>query len=569
MFATLQKFGKALMLPIALLPAAGILLGIGGSFTNPTLIESHGWGAILGAGTVLGNIFTVMNGVGGIVFGNLPLLFAAGVAAGLAKREKGTAVVAGVVAFLILNETISMILSLQGVTNAILADTYTADMAVKAGLIKKAAEFISWKAHFTTTVGIFTLQTSVFGGIIAGVIGAVLNNKFCQISLPDVLAFFGGSRFVPIITTVVAIFAGVILAFVWPYVQMGIGALGALVKASGLFGSFMFGYIERSLIPFGLHHIFYLPFWQTDLGGVLKDPATGKIVATGAQNIFFYQLGHADSLKWTHNHFEVLRGTRFMAGKFPFMMFGLWGAALAFYRTADADKKKETAGLVFSAAFTSFLTGITEPLEFSFLFAAPVLYYGVHAVLAGISFTLMTVLNVGVGMTFSGGAIDYTLFGLLPGLDKTSAHWVIVVGVALFFAYWLIFEFAIRTFNLQTPGRGDAEMASADQIQAKKYGNGESAAAKPGAGSNDELTDKIIEALGGDENIEDIDACITKLRVSVSDKTKVVDDSVWTEKLEAIGIAMGKETSGKGMQIAYGPRADVLKGIMNEKLGRD
>lgn len=569
MFATLQKFGKALMLPIALLPAAGILLGIGGSFTNPTLLASYHWEGFLGPSTALGHVLSLMNGVGSAVFGNLPILFAAGVAAGMAKREKGTAVVAGVVAFLIVNTTINIVLSFQGITQDVLGATYTAQDALQAGFIKNAANFVSWKAHFTTTLGIFTLQTSVFGGIIAGLIGALLNNKFCQISLPDVLAFFGGSRFVPIITTLVSIFVGVILAFAWPYVQLGIGALGFVVKSSGFAGTFLYGYIERALIPFGLHHIFYLPFWQTDLGGVLKDPATGKIVATGAQNIFFYQLGHSDSLKWTGGHFEVINGTRFMSGKFPFMMFGLWGAALAMIRNADADKRKETAGLVISAAFTSFLTGITEPIEFSFLFAAPALYYGVHAVLAGLSYMIMHILGVGVGMTFSGGAIDYTLFGILPGFDKTAAYWVVVVGAVLFVLYFIIFDFAIKKFDIKTPGRGDAQMASNEEIQASKYGNDKSDSKQTSGNSNSELADKIIEAFGGDENIEDIDACITKLRVSVLDKSKVVEDDVWTSELEAIGVAMGKSTSGKGMQVAYGPRADVLKGIMNEKLGRD
>lgn len=569
MFATLQKFGKALMLPIALLPAAGIALGIGGSFTNDTLIQTYNLGWLLGKGHTLYYILTLMSDVGSVIFGNLPLLFAAGVAAGLAKRDKGTAVIAGVVSFLIIQITISTILKFQGITEEIQGDSYTAAMAVKAGLIDKASEFISWKAHFTSTLGIFTLQSSVFGGIIAGVTGAVLNNKFCQIELPDILAFFGGSRFVPIVTLFTSIFIGVAMSFLWPYVQAGIGVLGALVKSTGIVGSFIFGYIERALIPFGLHHIFYLPFWQTDLGGVLKDPANGKIVATGAQNIFFYQLAHANALKWTNNHFEVVNGTRFMAGKFPFMIFGLWGAALAMYRTADDDKKKVTAGLVFSAAFTAALTGITEPIEFSFLFAAPALYYGVHAVLAGFSYMLMHVLNVGVGMTFSGGLIDFTLYGIFPGFKTTSSYWVVVVGVVYFFIYWLIFEFAIKRFNLQTPGRGEAEMASADEIKAMKYGSDSDSKSTDGKSDSHDLADKIIVALGGDSNIDDIDACITKLRVSINDKSKVIEDDLWTEQYEAIGVVMGKSTSGKGMQIAYGPRADVLKGIMNEKLGRD
>lgn len=565
MFATLQKFGKALMLPIALLPAAGILLGIGGSFSNDVLIQAYHLGGVLGKGSVLLKVFQLMAGVGDTVFGNLPMLFAAGVAAGMAKRDKGTAVVAAVVAFFLINKTISIILGFQGITNDVTGDAYTAQMAVDAGFIKKAADFISWKAHFTSTVGIFTLNTSVFGGIIAGLVGALLNNKFSQISLPDALAFFGGSRFIPIITSLVSIIVGVALAYLWPYVQMGIGALGGLVNASGYAGTFLFGYIERALIPFGLHHIFYLPFWQTDLGGTLNDHGT---IVTGAQKIFFYQLSHPKALALTGGQFAVDNGTRFMAGKFPFMMFGLWGVALAMIHTADADKRKETAGLVISAAFTAFLTGITEPLEFSFLFAAPALYYGVHAVLAGLSFMFMHILHVGVGMTFSGGAIDYTLYGLLQGHARTNCFWVIPVGLVLAVIYYVVFRFAIAKFNLQTPGRGETKLVSSEEVSAAKYGNGETAA-QSGESANHVLADQIIEALGGDENIDDIDACITKLRVSVNDKNKVVDDEVWTSQLQAIGIAMGKSTSGKGLQIAYGPRADVLKGIMNEKLGRD
>lgn len=569
MFATLQKFGKALMLPIALLPAAGILLGIGGSFSNPTLIAAYHWGAVLSEGSFLLKAFQLMNSVGGAVFANLPLLFALGVAAGMAKRDKGTAVVAAGVAFLLINTTINQVLKFQGVTSDILGDHYTGAMAVKAGLIKKASDFISWKAHFTQTVGIFTLQTSVFGGIISGLLGASLNNKFSQISLPDALAFFGGSRFIPIVTSVASIFVGLILVFLWPFVQQGIGQLGALVNASGLFGTFIFGWIERALIPFGLHHIFYLPFWQTDLGGTLT-LASGKSII-GAQNIFFYQLQHPETLKLTGNHFEVLRGTRFMAGKFPFMMFGLWGVAFAMIHTADADKRKETAGLVISAAFTAFLTGITEPLEFSFLFAAPALYYGVHTTLAGLSFVMMHVLNVGVGMTFSGGAIDWTLYGVLQGLDgkKTGYFWVIPVGIVLAIIYYVIFRFAIVKFNLKTPGRGDSKLVSSEEVAAAKYGNQNTTSKSTDESSNHELADQIIVALGGEANIDDVDACITKLRVSVNDKSLVVEDEEWTAKYQAIGIAMGKATSGKGLQIAYGPRADVLKGIINEKLGRD
>lgn len=565
MFATLQKFGKALMLPIALLPAAGVLLGIGGSFTNETLINAYHLQSVLGKGHVLYYVFSLMAGIGDIVFGNLPLLFALGVAAGLAKRDKGTAVIAGAVSFIIIIKTVNIILNFKGVTSDILGSDYTGAQAVKAGLIKKSSEFVSYKAHFTTTLGVFTLQTSVFGGIIAGLIGATLNNKYSQISLHDMLAFFGGSRFVPIVTAFASIFVGVIIAILWPYVQSGIAAIGWVVLKSGIFGTFIFGYIERSLIPFGLHHIFYLPFWQTDVGGTMT-VAGGKVI-TGAQNIFFYQVAHPKTLQG--GHFEVLKGTRFMAGKFPFMIFGLWGAAFAMIHTAEDDRKAEAKGLLLSAAFTAMLTGITEPIEFSFLFAAPALYYGVHATLAGLSFMLMHILKVGVGMTFSGGLIDFVLYGVLQGTKATNWYYVPIVGIPLMFVYYFVFKFAILKWNLSTPGRGDGEMASKDEIQAAKYGSEGETKDATGKSDNAVLADRIIEALGGDENIDDIDACITKLRVQVLDKSKVIEDDVWKSDFEAIGVVMGKSTNGKGMQIAYGPRADVLKGIMNEKLGRD
>ncbi|AFA48845.1 PTS transporter subunit IIABC [Acetobacterium woodii] len=555
-FGVLQRVGRSFMLPIALLPVAGLFLGIGGSFTNVTMLTSYNLLGIMGPGTVIYAILTVMMAAGEIVFANLPIIFAMGVAIGMARQEKAVAALAGVIGYFIMHTVIGALISITG--------TYTQETLLSAnetGLMeatKKGIEYIPIIANqllpsgsITSTVGITSLQMGVFGGIIVGLGVAALHNRFYKIELPPVLSFFGGTRFVPIITAVVFLFVGGLMFFIWPFIQNGIYALGGLVMASGYFGTFIYGVIERALIPFGLHHVFYLPFWQTGLGGTMT---VDGVVIEGAQNIFFAQLASPNV-----THFSV-EATRFMAGKFPFMIFGLPGAALAMYKCAKTNRQKEVGGLLISAALTAMITGITEPLEFTFLFVAPFLYV-IHSFLAGLSFMLMHILNVGVGMTFSGGLIDLTLFGILQGNAKTNWVYVVVVGVAYFFVYYFLFKFLIKKFNLKTPGREDddeeTKLYTRTDVEAKKNkGLNEKSAQE----TSDPVSAQIISGLGGKNNIIDLDSCATRLRVTVADGKKI------DEKILKVSGAIGVIKKGNGIQIIYGPTVTVIKSKLSEYL---
>ena len=439
MLQQLQRIGKAIMLPIAALPIAGILLGLGGALlgisglSNPPAVYQP-LIAFVNIPVVTA-ILTIMKNIGDIIFGNLPLLFAVGVAVGLAKKDKGTAGLASIFGFIVMNQVISSMLAL-GLTQL---GVVTPDSVGEYG------------TYVTTNLGIFTLNMSVFGGIITGIVTAVLHNKYHTIQLPQVIGFFSGSRFVPIVTAVVMAIVGAILAFIWPIVQNGIVALSQLVNNAGAIGTFLYGLIERALIPFGLHHVFYTPFWYGSFvdGQILVDGAWQSVA--GANTAYFAQLSSMSSLVGASSAdmARIVSGTtRFMAGKFPFMMFGLPAAALAMYHTAAPSKKKVVGSLLASAALTALLTGITEPIEFTFLFVAPALYV-VHCILAGLSYMLMGVLNVFIGMTFSGGLIDFTLFGLLPAGAGVPTHWLrlIIVGIVYAVVYYLLFLFLIKKFN--------------------------------------------------------------------------------------------------------------------------
>ncbi len=444
-FAFLQRVGRSFMLPIAILPVAGLLLGIGGSLTNETMLKAYGLYSVMEPGTVLNALFLVMNDAGNIIFANLPIIFAIGCAIGMAKKEKEVAALAAAIAFFIMHASIGAMISICGGADAMLSGAVT------------------------QVCGITSLQMGVFGGIIVGLGVAALHNRFYKIVLPDVPSFFGGTRFVPIISGLVFFVVGIVSFFIWPFIQQGIYAVGGLVLRSGYAGTWVYGLMERLLIPFGLHHVFYLPFWQTAVGGTLQ--VGGKLIE-GAQNIFFAQL--ADP---TIGHFAV-SATRFMSGKFPLMIFGLPGAALAMYNLALPEKKKEVGGLLLSAALTSMLTGITEPIEFTFLFVAPYLYF-IHCAFAGAAYMLMHMLGVGVGMTFSGGFIDLFLFGIIQGNAKTSWIWIPIVGICYFAVYYFMFVFLIKKFDLKTPGRtldGEVKLYGRADYNAKNSSKKESAA---------------------------------------------------------------------------------------------
>ena len=519
-FGVLQRVGRSFMLPIALLPVAGLLLGLGSSFTNPTTLETYGLTNIISEGGLLYTILTIMSKTGSVVFDNLALLFAMGVAIGMAKREKEVAALSGAISYLIMNAAISTLISAKGGVEAMAANTTT------------------------SVLGITTLQMGVFGGIIVGLGVAALHNRFYKIQLPQVLSFFGGTRFVPIISSIVFLGVGILMFFVWPWVQYGIAQLGNLVLKSGYAGTWIYGITERALIPFGLHHVFYMPFWQTELGGVA---IIDGITVQGAQNIFFAELASKSTEVFS------VTATRFMSGKFPFMIFGLPAAAYAIYTCARPEKKKRVGGLLLSAALTSFLTGITEPLEFTFLFVAP-LMYGVHCVLAGLSYMLMHILGVGVGMTFSGGIIDLTLFGILQGNDKTNWIWLVIVGLVYAVLYYFVFRFMIRKFSYKTPGR------EADDEETKLYTRSdlENRKASGKAKSGDNVSALILKGLGGKANIADIDCCATRLRITVKDAQKVSKHTL--QQSGASGVIL----KGNGVQVIYGPRVSVIKSNLED-----
>ncbi|HLR08710.1 MAG TPA: PTS transporter subunit EIIC [Bacillota bacterium] len=505
-FEVAQRFGKSFMLPIAVLPAIGLLLGIGGAFSNPATIEAYpfldqAW---------LQAIFTIMSAAGDIVFTNLPIIFAVGIAIGLARSDKGTAGLAAVIGYLVMNATINAMLQITGQ----LAEDNLAE--VGQGMV----------------LGVQSLETGVFGGVVLGLLTFWLHKRYNKIELPRFLGFFGGSRFIPIVTAFFSIILGVVLFYVWPFIQSGIFGLGGLVETTGYIGTLFYGFILRLLGPFGLHHIFYIPFWTTSLGGSMI--IDGSLIE-GTQRIFFAQLSQPDIEQF------YIGTARFMSGRHITMMFGLLGAALAIYHTAKPKKKKAVLGLMFSAALTSFLTGITEPLEFSFLFIAPVLYV-IHAIYDGFAFMLAHLFEITIGHTFSGGFIDFLLFGILQGNAKTNWIMVPIIGIPWFILYYITFKFAIQKFNLKTPGRED------DDIETN-------------ISSKTDRADLIIAGLGGANNISEIDACATRLRVTVHDAETVNQD-----QLKKSG-AQGVVTSGKGVQVIYGPEVTIIKNEVEEALG--
>ena len=532
-FEVLQRVGRSFMLPIAILPVAGLLLGLGSSFTNETTIATYHLGGILGEGTILHALLVIMNKVGSAIFDNLPLLFAVGVAIGMAKKEKEVSALSAVIAYFVMNISISGMLEING--------KITADGKIASDVLT---------GTIASVCGINTLQMGVFGGIIVGLGVAALHNRYHKIQLPNALSFFAGSRFVPIISTVVYMFVGILLYFVWPVVQNGIYALGGLVTGSGYGGTLLFGIIKRALIPFGLHHVFYMPFWKTAVGGTME--VAGNVVQ-GGQNIFFAQLADASHV----THFSA-DATRYFSGEFIFMIFGLPGAALAMYRTAKPEKKKQVGGLLFSAALTSMLTGITEPIEFSFLFVAPILF-AVQVVLAGAAYMIAHMLNIAVGLTFSGGLLDLFLFGILQGNEKTSWLLIIPVGIIYFFLYYFIFSFLIKKMNLKTPGREDddqeVKLYTKADVNAKREN-----ASKNGEAVQDELSELITRGLGGKKNIDGVDCCATRLRCTVI-KPDLVDDAL----LRSTG-ASGVIHKGSGIQIVYGPHVTVIKSNLEDYL---
>lgn len=508
-FEQAQKFGRSFMLPIAILPAAGLLLGIGGSLSNPETVKTYSFLDIF----LLQAVFKIMSASGSIIFSNLAPIFSIGVAVGLARSDRGTAGIAAFIGYLVMNATIGVLIDMSGKAESLASGA--------VGLI----------------LGIKTLETGVFGGVVVGILTYYLHSRFKKVDLPKVLGFFSGSRFVPIIVSFSSIFLAVIMFIFWPFVQNGINKVGGLVDSTGYIGTLIFGIFLRMLGPFGLHHIFYLPFWTTGLGGsVIID---GKLIE-GTQNIFFAELASQGTSRF------FVGTSRFMSGRFITMMFGLPGAALALYYTARHGEKTKVFGLLMSAALTSFLTGITEPLEFSFLFVAPILYI-IHATFDGFAFMLAHILQITIGQTFSGGFIDFILFGILQGNSRTNWLLVPVVGTVWFFLYYFTFVFLINKFDFKTPGRTQ-DLNSGDSSNSKS------------SEFEENYATKVIIGLGGASNIVDLDCCATRLRVTVRDALKV------SEKILKKTGSKGVIIKGNGVQVVYGPGVSVLKNEIEELL---
>ncbi|MBU5593871.1 PTS transporter subunit EIIC [Amphibacillus sp. MSJ-3] len=522
---TLQKLGRTFMLPIALLPAAGLMLGIGVSFSGDSFVELYNLENILGEGTVLNGVLSILADAGNVVFENLPLLFAIAVGLGMAKAAKEVAALSAAVGYLLMY---------AGLTSTLENFGNIEELKETAGLIGSVLGFEE------------TLNMGVFGGIIIGLIVAYLHNRFYKIEFPDALSFFSGTRFVPIISAFVGVLVGIAMAFIWPYAGAAIAWLGELVADLGYIGTFLYGFIYRALIPLGLHHVFYLPFWQTALGGVAE--VAGQTVE-GAQNILFAQLAAG----------EVIdpEAARFFSGMFPFMIFGFPAAALAMYQTARKERKKDVKGLMISASLTSIFTGITEPIEFSFLFASPFLYFGVHVVLGATSFMIMHMLEVGVGLTFSGGLLDFILYGVLPGQAMTNWISVVIVGVIYGFIYYFAFRFFITKFDLKTPGREEGSQES--KLYTKKDYKQKKANQKTET-SKDQMSEDIITGLGGANNLNDLSNCATRLRVNVKDHSLVNQDL-----LKSTGAA-GVAVRGNNVQVIYGPKVVNIKSRVDEYL---
>ena len=539
-FGVLQRVGRSFMLPIAVLPVAGLLLGIGSSFTNETTIATYGLQSILGNGTMLHALLVIISKAGNVIFDNLPIIFAVGVAIGMAKAEKEVAALSAMISFFVMHASINAVLVVSG---KILADGSIADNVLDGTI--------------ASVCGIQSLQMGVFGGIIVGLGVAALHNRYHKIVLPSALSFFGGSRFVPIISTVVYVGVGILMYFIWPAVQNGIFALGGLVTGTGYFGTLVFGIIKRALIPFGLHHVFYMPFWQTAVGGTMM--VDGNLIQ-GGQNIFFAQLASPNV-----THFSA-DATRYFSGEFIFMIFGLPGAALAMYRCAKPEKKKAAGGLLLSAALACMFTGITEPLEFSFLFVAPALF-AVQVILAGSAYMIAHVLNIAVGLTFSGGILDLFIFGILQGNAKTSWMRIIPVGIIYFLLYYFIFSFLIKKYDFKTPGREDddeeTKLYTKADVNARNMANSrQSETDGKQGGTDDEKSAAIARGLGGKKNITSVDCCATRLRCSI-ENPELVDEKL----LKATG-AVGVVKRGQGIQVIYGPQVTVIKSNLEAYLGK-
>ena len=599
----LETMGKASIFPISLLPLAGLCLGLGTLFTNAINIKIYGLQNILGKVYFVGDTLTVtkttalyefliiLSKLGNIIFSNLPLLFAIGTAFAFAKYEKPTAALMGGVFFLIMHQTINGLLS----TTIIPGVPLVADTPENPYAMLMAGQSVM--------LGIQSLQMGIFGGIVAGLITAGIHSRYCKMKLYSnmnslsVAEFFKLSKLPALLTVICAIFTGVVSYIVWPLVQMGVANLGFFIKNTGYVGTFLFGFIERILMPFGLQNVFSLPLMYTKTGGEMIARGTS---IQGFQNMFLHHLTDPATKRFSVNY------TRFMTGKYLFMMFGLPAASLAMYNAASKDRKKFIAGLLFSVALASFLVGFTEPLELLLLFTAPLLYL-IHIILAGLSFVAMHIMNAATGVSFSGGLADYYLFGVLQGQAKTGFTSIIPFGIAYFIIYYLLFRILISKFNLKTLGREnivqyDKEIKveeiipAVDTVTVRKLTEEEikadsslTAENKDNENTTDESnktseensekpeeeiseeknirelekTEAILFALGGKRNIINIDNCSSRLKLEVKNSLFVNDAAL--KITGALGVIKNKEN----VEVIYGPATSDIKTRLEEYLKTD
>lgn len=484
----LSMIGRALMLPISLLPAAGLLLAFGDKFNLPLMMNA-----------------------GAVIFDNLPVLFAIGSAVGLAS-ESGIAALSAAVAVLVTNMTIGTVLHI------------TPEMAASGG-------------RYAMVVGIPTLQMGVFGGLICGILAAWCYNRFHTLQLPEFLGFFSGKRFVAIATAALSFVLGLILPYIWEYIQSGIDGLSNIVNGDNQAAStFIFGLVERALIPLGLHHIWYPSFWYS-FGDYTTQ--SGQLIH-GDQTIWFKMLEEGVKSFSSDSYHNA---GKFMQGEFPLMLFALPAACLAMYHEAYTKNKKIAAGILFSAALTCFLTGITEPVEFTFIFVAPILYV-FNAIMAGLSYMCMYLLDAHIAKSFSAGLIDYISFGILPSFNGFQTHYLsaIIVGIPMALIYYFVFRFVIRRLDVKTPGRTETTMATTTK-------------------NDNQLSGEIINLLGSAKNIDTVGACITRLRIEVKDSNKVDRDGL--NNLGAKGVVFVGE---RGIQLIFGARAQFLATEMHKQI---
>ena len=498
------------MLPISLLPIAGLFLGIGTSLTNPEMITSLHLTSFIYEGSFLHAFLVILSKVGDVVFKNLPLLFAASLALGLSKKNKGVAVVSSVIAFFVMHQTISSMLELHGMLQT-----------------------TTLKGTITNVCGIPSLEMGVFGGMLVGLGVSYLCNRYYDITLPAFLSFFEGERFLPIVSTVCYVGVGLVMFYIWPCIQMGIFSIGNSISNIGYAGTFLYGTIERLLIPFGLHHVFYVPFWQTGVGGQML--VNGEIIY-GGQNIFFAQLADPSVAHFSN------QATKFFTGKFVIMMFGLPGAAWAMYRCSNAKNKSKNKNFLITSVLTSFFTGITEPIEFSFLFAYPLLFV-IEALLAGSAHMITQMLDITVGLTFSGGFLDFITFGILQGQAKTNWLYMIPLGLVYFLLFYFLFAFFIRKYHLQIPAIEEEEVATE----------------KPWD-TLDLQSKQIVNGLGGRHNFSELDCCVTRLRANIQDKNRV--NKALLKQAGAAAIVF----QGNMIQVIFGPKVSYIKSKVEDYL---